>query len=109
MRVCDLVRVMCVVRVRSSAHANVTCGAMCVRACMHERMSGRAWMQVNETHVQYLFVQYEDGWSAVGYQLICGRYGYICVGACAWAWEHIDSFVHAPFLPPAPAASCPSP
>ena len=41
MRVCDFVRVMCVVRVRSSAHANVTCGAMCVRACMYERMSGR--------------------------------------------------------------------
>ena len=42
-------------------------------------------MQVDETHAQYLFVQYEDGWSAVGYQLNCGRYGYICVGACAWA------------------------
>ena len=41
MRVRDFVRVMCVVRVRSSAHANVTCGAMCVRACMYERMSGR--------------------------------------------------------------------
>ena len=50
-------------------------------------------MRVDETHAQYLFVQYEDGWSAVGYQLICGRYGYICVGACARAWEHIDSFV----------------
>ena len=50
-------------------------------------------MQVDETHAQYLFVQYEDGWSAVGYQFIRGRYGYICVGACAWAWEHIDSFV----------------
>ena len=41
MRVCDFVRVMCVVRVRSSAHANVTCDAICVRACMYERMSGR--------------------------------------------------------------------
>ena len=36
-------------------------------------------MQVDETHAQYLFVRYEDGWSAVGYQLIRGRYGYICV------------------------------
>ena len=79
MRVRDFVRVMCVVRVRSSGHANVTCGAMCVRACMYERMSGRAWMQVDETHAQYLFVQYEDGWSAVGYQLICGRHDiYVC-------------------------------
>ena len=41
MRVRDFVRVMCVVRIRSSAHANVTCGAMGVRACMYERMSGR--------------------------------------------------------------------
>ena len=41
MRVRDFVHVMCVVRVRSSAHANVACGAMCVRACMDERMSGR--------------------------------------------------------------------
>ena len=52
-------------------------------------------MRVDETHAQYLFVQYEDGWSAVGYQLInsWAIWVYTCVGACARAWEHIDSFV----------------
>ena len=55
-------------------------------------------MQVDETHAQYLFVQYEDGWSAVGYQLInlwaiwvymCGC---VCMGVGAYR------FVRAMFI-----------
>ena len=61
MRVRDFVRVMCVVRVRSSGHANVTCGAMCVRACMYERMSGR----VDETHCA-VFICAVRGWMERG-------------------------------------------
>ena len=52
-------------------------------------------MRVDEIHVQYLFVQYEDGWSAVGYQLICGRYGYICVCGCVCMGVGAYRFVRA--------------